>query len=181
MEHFDDVIDELKDPTRSLRDAIPAAWTAFDQLHHAAIADGVLPASIKELMALTLAVVKRCDACIAYHAKAAARRGATAGELAEALGVALLMDGGTASVYGPMAWNAYREFAVGSGTTTVDDAAAFTLNDESCDLVIDLDDAAPGVVSTRYLGAVQPQAADRHPPMTSSHLAASAPTETWLG
>ena len=52
-------------------------------------------------MALSIAVVKQCDGCIAYHAKAAARRGATPEEVAEALGVALLMDGGTASVYGP--------------------------------------------------------------------------------
>ena len=71
----------------------------------------MLPAKVKELMALVIAVVKQCDGCIAYHAKAAARGGATADEVAEALGVALLMDGGTASVYGPRAWDAYREFA----------------------------------------------------------------------
>jgi AhpD family alkylhydroperoxidase len=62
-------------------------------------------------MALAIAVAKGCDGCIAYHAKAAARRAATAEEVCEALGVALLMDGGTASVYGPRAWGAYREFA----------------------------------------------------------------------
>ena len=44
-------------------------------------------------MALVIAVAKRCDGCIAYHAKAAALRGATHEELAEALSVALLMDG----------------------------------------------------------------------------------------
>jgi AhpD family alkylhydroperoxidase len=82
-------------------------------LHQAAVADGVLPAKVKELMALAIAVVKQCDGCIAFHAKAAARRGATPDEVAEALGVALLMDGGTASVYGPRAWDAYREFANG--------------------------------------------------------------------
>ena len=49
-----------------------------------------------------MSVVKRCDGCIAYHAKAAARAGATPGEVAEMLGVALLMDGGTASVYAPV-------------------------------------------------------------------------------
>lgn len=38
-------------------------------------------------------------------------RGATAEECAEALGGALLMDGGTASVYGPRAFAAFREFA----------------------------------------------------------------------
>lgn len=111
MAHFTDVIDDLKDPTRELAQAIPEVWAGFTQLHKAAVADGVLPAKVKELMALAIAVVKRCDGCIAYHPKAAARRGATADEVAEALGVALLMDGGTASVYAPRAWAAYREFA----------------------------------------------------------------------
>ena len=106
-----EVIEELRDPTRALRQAAPEAWAGFAQLHDAAVADGVLPARVKELMALAIAVVKHCDGCIAYHAKAAARRGATPEEVAEALGVALLMDGGTASVYGPRAWQAYREFA----------------------------------------------------------------------
>ena len=50
---------------------------------------------------MTIAVVKECDGCIAYHAKAAARRGATPEEVAEALGVAVLMDGGTATTWGP--------------------------------------------------------------------------------
>jgi AhpD family alkylhydroperoxidase len=111
MAHYTDVIDDLREPTRSLRQAIPGAWDGFAQLHRDAVGEGALPAKVKELMALAIAVVKQCDGCIAYHAKAAARRGATPQEVAEALGVALLMDGGTASVYGPRAWEAYWEFA----------------------------------------------------------------------
>jgi AhpD family alkylhydroperoxidase len=111
MGHHSEVIADLKEPTASLAKAIPETWGGFAELHKRAMADGALPAKVKELMALTIAVVKRCDGCIGYHAKAAARRGATPQEVAEALGVALLMDGGTASVYGPRAWDAYREFA----------------------------------------------------------------------
>jgi AhpD family alkylhydroperoxidase len=105
------IIDELTAPTRELSQAIPDAWSGFSQLHRHAVADGALPAAVKELIALTIAVVKQCDGCIAYHAKAAARRGATPEQVAEALGVALLMDGGSATVYGPRAWQAYHEFA----------------------------------------------------------------------
>jgi AhpD family alkylhydroperoxidase len=107
-----DVIDELRGPTRELRRAIPDVWRGFGELHDAVFVDGALPGYMKELMALVAAVVKRCDGCIAYHARAAAHRGATSDEVAEALGVALLMDGGTASVYGPRAWEAFREFGV---------------------------------------------------------------------
>jgi AhpD family alkylhydroperoxidase len=110
MDKYSEVIAGLAEPTASLRDAIPEVWAGFGQLHKRAVAEGVLPARFKELIALTVAVVKQCDGCIAYHAKAAARRGATPEEVAEALGVALLMDGGTASVYAPRAWDAYREF-----------------------------------------------------------------------
>lgn len=111
MGHYGEVIDELREPTRGLRRAAPAAWEGFAKLHEGAVADGVVPARIKELTALVIAVVKRCDGCIAHHAKAAARAGATPDEVAEMLSVAILMDGGTATVYGPRAWDAYTEFA----------------------------------------------------------------------
>jgi AhpD family alkylhydroperoxidase len=111
MGEYTDLIEGLRPSTRELGSAIPEAWGGFAKLHASAVADGKLPARVKELMALAIAVVKQCDGCIAYHAKAAARRGATPEEVAEALGVAMLMDGGTASVYGPRAWDAYNEFA----------------------------------------------------------------------
>jgi AhpD family alkylhydroperoxidase len=111
MGHYRDVAAELRVPTKELRNAIPEVWGGFGVLHQAAVADGALSAKTKELMALAIAVVKQCDGCIAYHAKAAVLRGATAEECAEALGVALLMDGGTASVYGPRAFAAFGEFA----------------------------------------------------------------------
>jgi len=110
MDHNHEVLTELREPTRSLRHAIPETWTGFQALHAAAMAEGELPTRLKEAVALAISVVKRCDGCIAYHAKAAARAGATPGEIAEVLGVALLMDGGTASVYAPRAWAAFVEF-----------------------------------------------------------------------
>ena len=120
MDHYRDVAARLREPTKALRTAIPEVWGGFGDLHQAAVADGALPARTKELMALAIAVVKQCDGCIAYHARAAVARGATAEECAEAIGVALLMDGGTASVYGPRAFAAFHEFAgteLGSSAT----------------------------------------------------------------
>jgi AhpD family alkylhydroperoxidase len=103
-------MNELRGPTRELSEAIPEAWSAFGSLHRAAVADGALPAATKELIALAIAVTRGCDGCIASHARAAARHGASPEEVAEALGVALLMNGGPASVHGPRAWAAYHEF-----------------------------------------------------------------------
>jgi len=119
-----DVLDELREPTRSLRRAIPEVWDGFQGLHRAAMSDGDVPARLKETVALVIGVVKRCDGCIAYHAKAAARAGATAEEVAELLGVAVLMDGGTASVYAPRAWEAFLEFAASSTDRVLERASA---------------------------------------------------------
>lgn len=110
MARYHEVMAELQGPTRDLREAIPAVWSGFQELHKAAMADGEVPTRLKEATALAISVAKRCDGCIAYHARAAARAGATPGEVAELIGVALLMDGGTASVYGPRAWDAFVEF-----------------------------------------------------------------------
>jgi AhpD family alkylhydroperoxidase len=110
METYAQVLNDLREPTRTLRRAEPDAWKAFAALHEAAVADGVLPARVKELIALAISVVKECDGCVASHARAAARRGATDEEVAEALNVALLMGGGPASVWAPRAWAAFSEF-----------------------------------------------------------------------
>jgi AhpD family alkylhydroperoxidase len=110
MHDHHETIWELREPTRSLRNAIPDTWSGFTALHGAAMADGEVPSRLKEAAALAISVVERCDGCIAYHARAAARAGATPGEVAELLGVALLMDGGPASVYAPRAWEAFTQF-----------------------------------------------------------------------
>jgi alkylhydroperoxidase/carboxymuconolactone decarboxylase family protein YurZ len=47
---------------------------------------------------------------VAAHARGAALKGATPQEVAEAIGVAILMDGGPATVYGPRAYAAFQEF-----------------------------------------------------------------------
>jgi AhpD family alkylhydroperoxidase len=107
---FQNVIHDLRQPTRDLRAAIPETWAGFRDLHEAAMADGVLPGRLKELIALAIAVAHGCDGCIAYHARAAALKGASDTEVAEALGVALLMAGGPASVEAPRALQAFREF-----------------------------------------------------------------------
>lgn len=109
--HYHQIATDLRAPTRALRQAIPDTWAGFAQVHQSAMADGALPTKVKELMALVVGVVKHCDGCVAYHARGAAAAGATEDEVVEALGVALLMEGGPASVWAPRALEAFREFA----------------------------------------------------------------------
>src|SRR5215472_17350489 len=73
--------------------------------------DGALPAGVKELIALAIAATKECDGCVAAHARSAARQGVTDSEVAEAMGVVILMNGGPGTVWGPRALAAFEEFA----------------------------------------------------------------------
>ena len=111
MSYGQAVQEELREPALALRRAIPAVFDGYRQMHAAAYAAGALDEKAKELIALAIAVSKQCDGCIASHARGAVRTGATEAEVAEALGVAIAMDGGPGTVYGPRALAAYREFA----------------------------------------------------------------------
>ncbi len=51
--------------------------------------------------------------CIATHAHAAVRHGASLQEAAEAIGVTILMNDGPATIYGPRAFAAFSEFHAG--------------------------------------------------------------------
>ena len=104
------VLEELRPLHRELRHAIPDVYKGFGEFHRAAFAAGDLDVKTKELIAFAIGVIQRCDGCIASHAEGAARAGATRQEAAEAIGVALLMNGGPATIYGPRAYAAFCEF-----------------------------------------------------------------------
>lgn len=110
MGYGKDVREELREPTRELRHAIPQVFAGYKSLHDSALAAGALDVRTKELIALAIAVSKECDGCIAAHAHAAVLHGATPDEAAEAIGVAFLMNGGPATVYGARAFAAFAEF-----------------------------------------------------------------------
>jgi AhpD family alkylhydroperoxidase len=111
MGHYHEVRSDLAGPARDLRSRIPDVLSGFASLHGAAMKDGAISESMKEIIALALSVAHGCDGCIAAHARGAARKGATPEEVAEGLGVAILMLGGPGTVYGPRAWQAYLEFS----------------------------------------------------------------------
>lgn len=110
MTYGKDVQEELRPHTRELRRMIPDVYKGFAALHDAVLVDGALDIKTKELMALAIAVSSECDGCIAAHAHAAVRHGASLEEAAEAIGVTILMNGGPATIYGPRAFAAFSEF-----------------------------------------------------------------------
>lgn len=108
---FHHIQSDLKQPAVNLRREIPDVLSAFADLSRAAMAPGALDAKTKELVALAIAITRECDGCIAAHARGAVRHGATRAEVAELAGVAILMNGGPGTVWGPRALGAFDQFA----------------------------------------------------------------------
>jgi AhpD family alkylhydroperoxidase len=111
---FEQMRSELRLGYRELGTALPDVMAGFGAMHKAAVADGELSRATKELIALAIGVAARCEGCIALHVHAAFRAGATEGQIHEALGVAVLMGGGPASVYATEALVALEQFSAAS-------------------------------------------------------------------
>jgi AhpD family alkylhydroperoxidase len=89
---------------------IDGTLSGFKQMHKSAIEEGDLSTKVKELIALGIAISVRCDGCIATHVHAALQAGATRKEIAETVGVAVLMGGGPSAVYGTKVMKAIEQF-----------------------------------------------------------------------
>ena len=99
----------------ALRAAMPDVAKAFGRLAGAATAEGVLDTKTKELIVLAIGIAARCDGCVAYHARAAARHGAQRSEILETIGMAVYMGGGPSMIYGAEALSAFDALSVVPG------------------------------------------------------------------
>ena len=88
----------------------PGVMAAFGRLQHETIEDGALDRKTKELMALGIAISLRCEGCVTFHTHDAMKAGASAEEVIDTIGVAIMMGGGPAVVYGCEALEALEEF-----------------------------------------------------------------------
>ncbi|WP_085310851.1 carboxymuconolactone decarboxylase family protein [Planktotalea arctica] len=111
MKDYSTIADEYHIGFGKLAKDIPGTASGFQELMTAATKDGALSAKTKELIAFAIGITVRCDGCLAHHSQAVLKAGATREEVAEMIGVTLLMGGGPSSVYGVEAMRAYDEFA----------------------------------------------------------------------
>lgn len=110
MKSYPEIAEQLEKGMDELGAKIPSTMTPFGEVVGGALADGLLTGKTKELIALAIAVSVRCDPCIAHHSRAVVKAGATPDEVAEALGVAVLMGGGPAVAYSVAAMDAVKQF-----------------------------------------------------------------------
>lgn len=107
--------DEIKEKLKLAKSRIGAFATAapgliegFAKVSKTATTAGRFSAAQKELIAISLAVVKGCEDCILYHVDGARRHGAEEADLIEALEIAVEMGGGPALMYAGKALEAFR-------------------------------------------------------------------------
>ncbi len=115
MDSNDAVREELRQPALELRGLVPEVLKGYAEMARAAMAPGELDAANKELIALAIAATRECDGCLVSHARAAVRAGATRQQVAEAMGVVIMMNGGPGTVWGPRALRAFDEATQGRG------------------------------------------------------------------
>jgi AhpD family alkylhydroperoxidase len=79
----------------------PSAVTALYKYKHEVFKEGALAVKDKEIIAVALSMLLKCDACLEVHAEEARRQGATTDELREAMMVAMYLAGPSAMVWSP--------------------------------------------------------------------------------
>ena len=72
--------------------------------------DGILDKKTKELMALAISIVTKCEPCMEWHLDQALQDGATDKEIFETIDVAIDMGGGPAAAYARFALKALEHF-----------------------------------------------------------------------
>jgi AhpD family alkylhydroperoxidase len=108
--NYREYLADLQKAAGKLGKELSGPMAGFAALHRSALADGALSRKTKELIALAVGIAARCGGCIAYHTHDALKAGATRPEVLETIGVALLMGGGPAMVYGCEALTALEQF-----------------------------------------------------------------------
>ncbi|MGB8576407.1 MAG: carboxymuconolactone decarboxylase family protein [Pseudolabrys sp.] len=119
MRDWPQTVTELTGDLRNLRGGAPEVMKAFSNIANAALATKALDGKTKELIALGISVAIRCDDCIAFHAKAALKQGASREEVMDALGMAIYMGAGPSVMYATHALNAFTQFENENTLTSV--------------------------------------------------------------
>lgn len=109
IEDWQNLITNMNGGMKTLRQGAPEVMKGFSALAQGALGGNALDKKTKELIALALGVATRCAPCIAYHAEAAARLGATRDEVLEVLGMAIYMGAGPNAMYAAQGLEAFDQ------------------------------------------------------------------------
>ncbi|MCA8878859.1 MAG: carboxymuconolactone decarboxylase family protein [Rhodobacteraceae bacterium] len=106
---------EMRGQLRSLNACVPDAAKGFGALSKAAKAPKALDEKTVEFVALAISVAERCEPCIAFHAEALVRLGATRDEIGDLLAMCIQMGGGPSLMYAAKALDCFDELSGAAG------------------------------------------------------------------
>lgn len=78
-----------------LIEKLPETIDAFGQMRASLFKNSALDVKTKELIAVSSSVLMRCEKCMEIHSQRAKDNGATDDEIAEAIGIAMFIAGGS--------------------------------------------------------------------------------------
>jgi AhpD family alkylhydroperoxidase len=103
--------------TAMLRRSAPAEAVAFAEFNDQSVGreDGAIPRKYRELIALGVALTTQCQYCLASHAAALKKLGATHEEIAETTFIASALRAGAAYTHGLVAMRYFDEAGAAEG------------------------------------------------------------------
>jgi AhpD family alkylhydroperoxidase len=102
---------EISKELSQFRKEVSEPMARFDAMAKSAMAEGVLSALNKELIATAIAVSARCEGCVGYHVRGLVKLGATREQVNEMLAVAVYMGGGPSLMFAAEVLHAFEEFS----------------------------------------------------------------------
>ncbi|WP_134678754.1 carboxymuconolactone decarboxylase family protein [Paracoccus ravus] len=108
---YSDKIEEMRNELRVMNRAIPDTMKGFGALSKAAKESGTLDYRTKEMIALGMAIVQRCEPCILFHVEGLMKAGGTREELGDVISMAIQMSGGPGVMYAGHAMACWDELA----------------------------------------------------------------------
>jgi AhpD family alkylhydroperoxidase len=98
--------------------AAPDLVRGYRMLASSRAKSGALDPKTRELVALAVSVTLRCDGCITTHVDLARKQGATADEITDALGIAVMVNAGATLVYSARTLDAFHSAAPATASGT---------------------------------------------------------------
>jgi len=95
LKDWDALAQKLSGLVGEIRAGLPFVMKGILAMANAATATGAFSEKTKELIALALGIVARCDSCLAFHSKALVKRGAMREEGMETISMSVYMEGGS--------------------------------------------------------------------------------------
>ena len=95
---------------KQLEIELPETIAGYGKMERYHMMDGAMSAKNKELLALGMSLVTKCDGSMLLHLRHAIKSGATRAEVLEVVSVAIMMGGGPIVVQATRALEALKQF-----------------------------------------------------------------------